>query len=108
MTKNNAPVVTIKEEGNRFLFNIYSYRGHLIGIEEDPTCLQLFEMIDYGSPTDYFDWRSTQTGFGCLLDVYGKALLKNNEKYATYYKYMEEAEKTLSIQVKEWRNRHGK
>lgn len=103
--KANCPLVSIKEDDNPYLFNIYLYQGYLIGIEEDPKYSQLFEMTDYGTRSDYFTWRTTEIGFGSLLDIHGNALLKKNTNYRRYLTYLREAEETFHIDSRKWRNR---
>ncbi|MGF2052377.1 MULTISPECIES: hypothetical protein [Enterococcus] len=101
----NEPLFSIKEEGNRYLFNIYCYQDELVGIEEDPSYLQLFQMSEYGSPTDYFDWRASQTGFGSLLNVSGNALPKDHPNYRSYRQQMHAAGRELKKDLRKWRNR---
>ena len=96
---------SIEEKGYPYLFNIYVYHEQLIGIEEDPKFLQLFEMGPYGSPEDYFDWRVTQVDFGSLLDVKGFPIAKTHEKYRTYRKYLSSAELAYQIRRRRWRDR---
>lgn len=103
--KVNEPLISIKERERRYVFNIYCYQGKLLGIEEDPAYLQLFEMEEYGSPSDYFDWRMTETGFGYLLDVKGNALLKEHPEHRVNRAYMQEAGRTLKLELRRWRNR---
>ncbi|MGL9728692.1 hypothetical protein [Enterococcus sp. DIV0756] len=103
--KVNEPLFSIKEKKDGYVFNIYCYQGKLVGIEEDPAYLQLFEMEGYGSPSDYFDWRMTKIGFGYLLDVKGNALLKEHPSHRIYRAYMQEARRTLKLELREWRNR---
>lgn len=105
MTNSNEPLFSIKEKGNKFLFNIYEHHEKLIGIEEDPSYVQLFEMKEYGTPSDYFDWRSTQIGFSCLLDIEGNALLKNHQKYRIYRRYIHVVERSLEMKSRKWENR---
>lgn len=87
---------------NPYLFNIYCYESQLVGIEEDPTYLSLFQMNDYGSPQDYFDWRRTKIGFGALLDVYGNSLLKSHPCYRTYRDYLKKVQNEKQIPIRKW------
>lgn len=101
----NEPLFSIKDDGYRYLFNIYCYHDELVGIEEAPSYLQLFQMAEYGSPTDYFDWRASQTGFGYLLNVSGNALSKDHPNYRFYRQQMHAAGRELKIDLRKWRNR---
>lgn len=87
MTKNE-PLFCIKDGGNRYLFNIYCYQDELVGIEEAPSYLQLFQMTEYGSSSDYFDWRATQIGFGSLLNVSRNSSSKDHPNYRSYRQQM--------------------
>ncbi|EFT95172.1 hypothetical protein [Enterococcus faecalis] len=90
---------------NPYLFNIYCYESQLVGIEEDPTYLLLFQMDTYGSPREYFDWRRTKTGFGALLDVYGNGLMKNHPYYRIYQEYLKRVQKEEQIPIRRWSDR---
>ncbi|MBO1126582.1 hypothetical protein FQS96_14165 [Enterococcus faecalis] len=103
--KRTEPLISIKENANPYLFCVYRYKGKLIGIEEDPKYRLLYELSEYGTPSDYFDWRSTQVGFGYLLDVKGNALLKEHAKYKDYRSQMHEARRITGIPLRRWRNR---
>ncbi|MGM0111324.1 hypothetical protein IGI52_001642 [Enterococcus sp. DIV0187] len=97
---------SIKTENYPYLFNIYLYRNYLVGIEEDPTFLQLFEMSKYGgSSTDYFDWRLKHISFGSLLDVYGFPLKKDHKQFRKYRSHLLHAERDFKIKRRRWRNR---
>jgi len=98
----SEPLLSFQKDEHAFLFNIYFYENRLIGIEEDPEYKQLFEMNEYGSIMDYFDWRRTQTGFGAMLTIDGKPLLKEHFDYQFYHDCLEAAEHLLSIPVREW------
>ena len=103
--KTEYPLLKIKDDGNPFVLNIYLFQNRLIGIEEDQAFLQLFEMDEYGPPTDYFNWRYTKTGFSNLLDVKGMAVLPDHPRYKHYRLYMMLAESELKIKKREWRYR---
>lgn len=100
--KTEYPLLKIKDDGNPFVLNIYLFQNRLIGIEEDQAFLQLFEMDEYGTPTDYFYWRYTKTGFSNLLDVKGKTVLPDHPRYKHYRLYMMLAESELKIKKREW------
>lgn len=103
--KHEFPLLSIQDEDNSYLFNIYHYQKRLVGIEEDPDYLQLFEMSRYGSVTAYFDWLRTKTGFGSILDVSGNPILGGHVKYSLYHGYMKEAQEQFYIFCREWGNR---
>lgn len=98
---------SVEEKGNPYVCNIYLYQDALIGIEEDSKYRQLSEMIPYGTPTDYFNWRQTQTGFGSLLDIHGEPLLKDHPRFKFYRSYLSEVAQVENIPIRKWRNRAG-
>lgn len=102
MTITNYPLLSFKVAGSSYLFNIYLYHFDLVGIEEDPSYRLLFEMDEFGTPTNYFDWRKTQTGFGSLLDIKGKAIRKDHLHFSEYRGFIKTAEQDFSIKAKEW------
>ncbi|WP_429963217.1 hypothetical protein [Enterococcus sp. AZ072] len=97
-----------EEKESPYVFNIYLYDDVLIGIEEDYKYRQLSEMTPYGTPTDYFNWRQTQTGFGSLLDIHGKPLLKDQPRFKFYRGYLSEVAQAENIPIRKWHNRAGK
>lgn len=103
--KINEPLMSLQTDHNPYAFNIYFYRGSLLGIEEDLKYLQLFEMGEYGTITNYFDWRGSLRGFGYLLDVHGNPLKKGHPRYREYRKYLQTAEELFEILSREWRYR---
>lgn len=80
----------------------------MIGIEEDPKYLQLFEMEQFGSPADYFDWRKSLVGFGSLLDVHGLPISKSHENFNTYHNFLSQTETALKMRTRRWGNRFRK
>lgn len=73
------PIETFHVNLNLF-FNVYLYQEELTGVIECTDFLQLFEMERYGTPANYFDWRSTECYFAYLLNREGKPLVKSNNK----------------------------
>lgn len=102
MTNINYPLFSFKVVSSPYLFNIYLFRYELVGIEEDPFYRQLFEMQEFGTPTDYFQWRSTKNGFGSLLDIKGKAIRKDHPHFREYRSFVKKAEQDTGIKAKEW------
>lgn len=100
--KRNDPLLSFQKDDHAYLFNIYFYENRLVGIEEDPEYKQLYEMSEYGTATDYFDWRRKQTGFGSILTINGKPLLNEHLDYHFYHECLEAAELLLSIPAREW------
>lgn len=98
-------IKSIQEEGALYFFNIYVYRDQLIGIEEDPKYLQLSEMQDYGTSTDYFDWRATLKGFGSLLDVNGNPIFRKHPQFKQYHEILQSISFEENYPIRIWRNR---
>lgn len=59
-------------------------------------------MGNYGTISDYFDWRKTKTVFGSLLDIYGEPLFRNHQKFRKYKQYIEDASVRFAIRPREW------
>lgn len=99
------PLLSMEDGSYSYLFNVYVYRNHLIGIEEDPRYLQIYEMTQFGAISDYFDWRRTETGFGSLLDINGYPIFKTHPRHRLYRGWLSSAEEHFHVLTREWGNR---
>lgn len=88
------PLATFKTTTKDYVLNVYRYHNQLVGIVEDTTYLQIFELDKYMTPTDFIDWRFHVRWPTPLIDVYGKPF-KND----TYMYWLHDVSKRTGLPV---------